>query len=119
MNPLFLNQWVIFILGKLGHLTCYVVIPAFIIPWPQLVRYDVCIYILYRSFLSLLFTSYLMCYRITEHYYMRTLIMHFTKIKSQNAIVRSQRVNFSADLAHSQRLFTHKMFYIYSDTCSS
>ncbi|XP_064391461.1 uncharacterized protein LOC135339316 [Halichondria panicea] len=36
MNPLFLNQWVIFILGKLGHLTCYVVIPAFIIPWPQL-----------------------------------------------------------------------------------
>ena len=27
----------------------------------------------------------------------------------QNAIVRSQRVNFSADLAHSQRFFTRKI----------
>ncbi len=29
----------------------------------------------------------------------------------QNAIVRSQRVKFSADLAHSQRFFTCKIFY--------
>ncbi len=28
----------------------------------------------------------------------------------QNAIVRSQRVKFSADLAHSQRFFTSKIF---------
>ncbi len=28
----------------------------------------------------------------------------------QNAIVRSQRVNFSADLAYSQRFFTRKIF---------
>ena len=28
----------------------------------------------------------------------------------QNAIVRSQRVKFSADLAHSQKFFTSKIF---------
>ena len=28
----------------------------------------------------------------------------------QNAIVRSQKVKFSADLAHSQKFFTHKIF---------
>ena len=28
----------------------------------------------------------------------------------QNAIVRSQRVNFSADLAHSQKFFIRKIF---------
>ena len=28
----------------------------------------------------------------------------------QNAIVKSQRVKFSADLAHSQRFFTSKIF---------
>ena len=28
----------------------------------------------------------------------------------QNAIVRSQKVKFSADLAHSQRFFTRKIF---------
>ena len=38
------------------------------------------------------------------------LLLINTHDPCQNAIVRSQRVNFSADLAHSQRFFTSKIF---------
>ena len=38
------------------------------------------------------------------------LVLVNTHDPCQNAIVRSQRVKFSADLAHSQRFFTRKLF---------
>ena len=39
-----------------------------------------------------------------------TLLLVNTHDPCQNAIVRSQRVKFSADLAHSQKFFTSKIF---------
>ena len=38
------------------------------------------------------------------------LLLVNTHDPCQNAIVRSQKVKFSADLAHSQRFFTRKIF---------
>ena len=38
------------------------------------------------------------------------LLLVNTHYPCQNAIVRSQRVKFSADLAHSQRFFISKIF---------
>ncbi len=42
------------------------------------------------------------------------LLLVNTHDPCQNAIVRSQRVKFSADLAHSQRFFTRSEFLVYS-----
>ncbi len=48
-------------------------------------------------------------YRITRMFCENQTLVN-THDPCQNAIVRSQRVKFSADLAHSQRFFTRKIF---------